>query len=107
MTFGAMVGKNVRRARLVAGQVLDHLRDDVAGALDADAVADPQAQPVDLVAIVQGDVGHDYAPDADWFQSADGGQLPGATDLDVDRFERRLGLLGRELVRDPPPRRAP
>ena len=39
--FGAMVGEDVRLARLVAGQILDHLRDDVAGALDTHAVADP------------------------------------------------------------------
>ena len=38
--FGAMVGEDIGRARLVAGQILDDLRDDVAGALDADAVAD-------------------------------------------------------------------
>src|SRR3546814_8971289 len=32
----AMVGKGIGDARLVAGQILDHLRDDVAGALDDD-----------------------------------------------------------------------
>ena len=52
-----MVGEDVGLARLVAGQILDHLRDDVAGALDAHAVADAHAEPRDLVAIVEGDVG--------------------------------------------------
>ena len=33
--IGAMVGEDVGLARLVAGEVLDHLRDHVAGALDA------------------------------------------------------------------------
>ena len=104
--LGAMVGEDVRLARLVAGQVLDHLRDDVAGALDADAVADAQAQPLDLVAVVERDVGDDHAADADRFQPPDRGQLAGAADLDVDRFERGLGLLGGEFVREPPARRA-
>src|SRR3954451_14425271 len=63
--FGTMVGKDVRLARLVAGEVLDHLRDDVAGALDAHAVADAQAEPRDLVAVVKRDVGHDHTSDAD------------------------------------------
>ena len=63
--FGAMVGKDVGLARLVAGEVLDHLRDDVAGALDAHAVADAQAEPRDLVAIVERDIGDDHAADAD------------------------------------------
>src|SRR3546814_9673487 len=46
----AMVGKGIGDARLVAGQILDHLRDDVAGALDDDAVARPHAEAPDLVA---------------------------------------------------------
>src|SRR5438046_1242138 len=38
--FGAMVGEDISLARLIARQILDHLWDDVAGALDANAVAD-------------------------------------------------------------------
>ena len=102
----AMVGENVGLARLVARQVLDHLRDDVAGALDADAVADAQAQPRDLVAVVERDVGDDDAADADRLQPPDRGQLAGAPDLDVDRLQRRLGFLGGEFVRQRPARRA-
>ena len=104
--FGAMVGKDVGLARFVAGEVLDHLRDDVAGALDADAVADAQAQPLDLVAVVERDVGDHHAADADRLQPPDRRQLAGAADLDVDRLERRLGFLGGELVREAPARRA-
>ena len=106
VAFGAMVGEDVRRALLVAGQILDHLRDDVAGALDAHAVADAQAEPGDLVAVVERDVGDDHPADADRLQPPDRGQLAGAPDLDVDRLERRLGLLGGEFVRQPPARRA-
>src|SRR4029079_19514006 len=43
----ATVGEDVSRPLLVAGEILDHLRDDVAGALDADEVADAQAKPRD------------------------------------------------------------
>jgi hypothetical protein len=104
--FGAMVGESVGVARLVAGQVLDHLRDDVAGALDQHPVADPQPKPLDLVAIVERDVGDDHPADPDRLQAPDRGQLAGAADLDVDRLERRLGLLGREFVGERPARRA-
>ena len=62
--FRAMVGEDVGRARLVASQIFDHLRDDVAGALDAHAVADAKAEPRDLVAVVERDVGDDDAADA-------------------------------------------
>jgi hypothetical protein len=47
--WGQRVGKTVGRALLVRRQVLEHLRDDVAGALDADAVADPDSEAFDLV----------------------------------------------------------
>ncbi len=63
-------------ARLVARQILDHLRDHVAGALDSDAVADAQAQARDLVAVVEGDVGDDHAADADRRQRPTGVSLP-------------------------------
>ncbi len=86
LAFGAMIGEDIRRALLVAGQILDHLRDDVAGALDAHPVADAQAQPRNLVAIVERDVLDDHPADADRLQPPDRGQLAGAADLDVDRL---------------------
>ena len=52
------------------------------------------------------DVGDDHAADADRLQSPDRRQLAGAADLDVDRFERGLGFLGGEFVRESPARRA-
>ena len=82
------------------------MRDDVAGALDANPIADAQAEPGDLVAVVEGDVGDDDAADPDRLQPPDRRQLAGAADLDVDRLERRLGFLGGEFVRERPPRSA-
>src|SRR5690242_13241740 len=93
-----MVGENVGRARLFAREVLDHLRDDVAGVMDTDPVTDSKAEPLDLYALVQPDGGHEHAADPDGRQAADGRQLAGTADLDIDRFERRLGLLRGELV---------
>src|SRR4051812_49997142 len=85
--FGTMIREDVRFAGLVAGQVLHDLRDDVAGALDADAVADAQAQPRDLVPVVERDIGDDHAADADRLQPTDRSQLAGSADLDVDRLD--------------------
>jgi hypothetical protein len=51
-----------RGAVLVAGEILDDLRDHVAGALEDDAVAGAHAEPRDLVGIVQRRIGdHDAA----------------------------------------------
>jgi hypothetical protein len=41
-----MLREFVSGARLVPGQVLDHLRDDVAGTLDPNAVSDAKAAVV-------------------------------------------------------------
>ena len=60
----------------------------------------------DLVAIVERHVGDDDAADADGRQPPDRRQLAGAADLDVDRLQRRLGLLGGKLVGEPPARSA-
>ena len=43
LAFGAMVGKDIGVTNLVTGEVLNHLRDDVAGALNTYAVADSKA----------------------------------------------------------------
>src|SRR5438045_2290862 len=80
--FRAMVGKGVGRARLIARQISDDLRDHVAGALDTHAVADAQAEPCDLVAVVQSHVGDDNSADADRLQPSDRRQLAGPADLD-------------------------
>ena len=103
---GAFGGEGVGGPILVAGEVFDHLRDHVAGALDADAVAGAHAQPLDLVGIVQRRVADDDAADADRLQPSDGRELAGAADLDVDGEQAGLRLLRREFVRQPPARRA-
>ena len=96
---------------------IDHLRDHVAGALDDDGVADPDvaalaqlfavaADALDVVLVVQGDVLHDDAADADRLELADRRERAGAADLDLDIAQHGHGALGRELVRDRPARRA-
>ena len=95
----------VSRTRFISGEIFDHLRNHVARALDPDTVADAQAEALDLIAIVERDVGDDDAADANRRKPADGSKLAGAADLDVDRFKRRFGLLGGEFVRKAPARR--
>jgi hypothetical protein len=72
--------------------------------LNADPIPDPQAEPLDLVAVVERDVGDDHSADADRGKPTHGRQLAGAADLDVDGFERGLRLLRRKLVRKSPAR---
>src|SRR5450432_4244730 len=104
----------------VAGPLVEHdvddLRDDVAGALDDDGVADPDiaalaqlfavaADALDVILVVQRDILDDDAADADRFKFADRRERAGAPDLDLDIPEHGHGALGRELVRDRPARR--
>src|ERR1700737_2517353 len=94
-----------------------HLRNDVAGALDDDGIADADiaalaqllavtADAFDVILVVQRDVLHDDAADADRFKLADWREGAGAPHLDLDIPEHGHGALGRELVRDRPARRA-
>src|SRR5438552_17945880 len=96
---------------------IDHLRNDVAGALDHDGVADPDvaalaqllavaADTPDVVLIVQRDVLHDDAADPDRLQLADRRERAGAADLNLDVAQHGHRALGRKLVRDAPARRA-
>ena len=83
--------------------LLDHaenLRDDVAGTLDDDGIADADVLARDLVFIVQGGVLHDDAADGHRLELGDGGQRAGASDLNFDVVEDGGRLLGREFVRD-------
>src|SRR5216684_1943786 len=105
---------------LPAGLISDHinnLRDDVAGALDDDGVADADiaalaqllavaADALDVILIVQRDVLHDDAADPDRLELADRRERAGAADLDLDIPEHGDGALGGELVRDRPAWRA-
>src|SRR5437899_1345326 len=94
-----------------------HLRNHVAGALDDDGVADPDiaalaqllamaADAPDVILIVQRDVLHDDAADADRLELADRCERAGTSDLDLDILEHGHGALGRKLVGDRPARRA-
>src|SRR5439155_29720 len=93
-----------------------HLRNHVAGALDDDGVADPDiaalaqllamaADAPDVILIMQRDVLHDDAADADRLELADRRERAGASDLDLDILEHGHGALGRKLVGDRPARR--
>src|ERR1700716_6489 len=100
----------------LADQDVDPLRNDVAGALDNDGVADPDiaalaqlfavaADTLDVILVVQRDVLHDDAADSDRLQLADRRERAGAADLDLDIPQHGHGALGWKLVRDRPARR--
>ena len=84
----------------------DHLRDDLAGTLDDDVVADADVLPPDVVLVVEGRLLDRHAADLDGLE--DGVRVEAARPPDVDADVQQLGdrLLGRELVGDRPPRLA-
>src|ERR1700738_4945519 len=95
---------------------VDHLRNHVAGALHDHGIADPDvaalaqllavaADALDVVLVVQRDVLHDDAADADRLELADRGERAVRPDLDRDTPKHGNGALGREFMRDPPARR--
>ena len=92
--------------RPLVGDDADDLRNDVAGALHDDRVADAHVLALDLVLVVQRRVGDDDAADGHRLQPGDGRQRAGAPHLDVDAVEDGHRLLGGELVGDGPARRA-
>ena len=99
------------RVRLGAARPLrlydaEHLRNNVAGALDRHRVADTDVEPRDLVGIVQRRVLHHDAADGHRLELGDRRQRAGAADLDLDVSDDGGRLLGREFVRDRPARRA-
>src|SRR6516164_9352214 len=96
---------------------IDDLRDDVAGALDYDGIADPDiaalaqhlalvADALDVILIVQRDILHDDAADPDRLELADGRKRAGASHLDLDVAQHGHRALGRAFVGDRPARRA-
>src|SRR5215468_3928184 len=109
--------KLFRALRALVDDDVDYLRNDVAGTLDHDGVADPDvaalaqllalvADATDVILIVQRDVLHDDAADANRLKLADRRERAGAADLDLDVAQHGHGALGREFVRDAPARRA-
>ncbi len=81
-------------------------RDHVAGAAHDHGVADAHVEARDLVGVVQGRVGHGDAADEHRRQPHSRRRRAGAADVDLDRLDRGLLFLRRELVRDRPARRA-
>src|SRR5215217_152919 len=95
---------------------IDDLRNHVAGALDHDAVAEPDvaalaqhfalvADALDIILVVQRDILHDHAADADRFELPDRRERSRPPDLDLDVAQHRHGALSREFVRNGPARR--
>ena len=83
---------------------LDDLRNHVAAAFDQHPVADPHAQPLDLVHVVQRGAAHRSAADRNRLERCDRRELAGAADLHQDVFDLRLARARRVLVSDRPAR---
>src|SRR6185312_10062759 len=109
--------EDLRILRPLVDDDVNHLRNDVAGALDDDGIANPDvaplaellavaADPPDVVFVVQRHVLHDDAADPDRLELADRRERAGAPDLDLDVLQHGHGALGRKFVRDRPARRA-
>src|SRR5205085_11446976 len=82
------------------------LGDDIAGAPYDDRVSDPDAEPRDLVHVVQRRALHRRPSDEHRREPGDGCQRAHPSDVELHVLDLRLRLLGREFVRDRPPRRA-
>ena len=97
-TADRVVGTDISEAMIEAARQRDPSLEFV--------VADAQTQTLNLITIVECDVGDDDSADTDWLEPANRRQLAGAANLDVDRFESRLGFLGGKFVREAPARRS-
>src|SRR5262245_15874995 len=102
--------------RLVRNDI-DDLGNNIAGTLDHDRVADADVAAVAqlftaaayapyVVLVVQRDILHDDAANADRLQFANGREGAGAANLDLDTLEHGDCALGRKFMRDAPARRA-
>ena len=85
---------------------LDHLGDDVAGALDAHPVALADVLPRHLLAVVQGGAGDGDAADLDRQHDGDRGDHAGAADAGEDGEDAGDLLARRELEGEGPARMA-
>ncbi len=83
-----------------------HLGNDVAGLAHDDQIPGPYVLRGYLVLVVQGRHRHRRARDDDGLKDGEGRGPPRATDRDLDLYESRCSLLGRELARDRPARSA-
>ena len=96
----------LRAVRPLLRHHFDDLRNDVAGALHDDRIADANILARDLVFIVQRGVLHDDAADRHRLEPRDRRQRAGAADLNLDVAQNCRRAFGRELMRDGPARRA-
>ena len=80
-------------------------RNDFAGLLDLDRVADADVLLADVVFVVKRGAADGAAGQEDRFEFGDGRERARAADLDGDALEQRLGLFGGVLVGDGPARR--
>ena len=100
-------GFEIERLRVGAAFLEDdaqHLRDDLAGLLDADGIAFTDILAGDLVGVVQGRAGDGRAGEQDGIKFGDRCDGTRTTDLHADLAEDSLGLVGRELERHRPVR---
>ena len=89
------------------GNRSDDLRNHVAGSLHLHPVALSQVLADDQVFVVERRQLHDHAADLDGLELRVRIERAGATHVDLDRKQSRLGDVRRELARDRPPRLAP
>src|SRR6516165_1335589 len=83
-----------------------HLGDHIAGAAHDHRVAYAHVLAAYLVDVVQGHIAHRHPAHEHRLESRDRGERPGTPDLEADVPDDREHLIGRELVRDRPARRA-
>ena len=81
----------------------DDLRDDVAGLLNLNGVADAKPELADEVLVVEGRTGHRRTGKKDGVEAGRRGQHAGAAHSHLDAAQGRLLDLGRVLEGDGPP----
>ena len=80
---------NFGAARAFVQNDAEHLRNDVAGALNFHTIADAYIEPRDFIGIVQGRVLYDDPANRHGFELGDQRERTGASDLDLDVLEHR------------------
>ena len=97
-----------RRCRVAfLGHGSDDLRNHVAGSLDLHEVADAEVLLPNELEIVKGRKAHSRAPNLHRFEFGVRVDLPGPTNIDLDRDKTRLCDVGGKFASDRPPRFAP
>ena len=103
--------------RTLVDDYIDDLRNDVARTLNDDGIADADVaalaqllaiatDALDVVLVVQRDILHDDAANADGVELANRRKRAGAPDLDLNVLEHGNGAFGRKFMRNRPARRS-